>query len=38
LTSGTVCSRTLLMRPSTTGESNWEHACMQMGNILSIYC
>ena len=34
----TVCSRTLLTRPSTTGESNWEHACMQMDNILNIYC
>jgi len=20
------------------GESNWEHACMQMDNILNIYC
>ena len=38
LKSGTVCSRTLLMQPSATGESNWEHACMQMGNILDIYC
>jgi len=36
LTSGTVCSRTLLMRPSMTGESNWEHSCMH--NILNIYC
>jgi len=38
LTYGTVCSRTLLTRPSTSGESNWEHACMQMDNILNIYC
>jgi len=29
LTHATVCSRTLLMRPSMSGESNWEHACMQ---------
>jgi len=29
---------TLLTRPSTSGESNWEHACMQMDNILNIYC
>ena len=26
LTSGTACSRTLLMRPSTAGENSWEHA------------
>jgi len=38
LTSGTVCSRTLLTWPSTTGESNWDHACMQMDKILNIYC
>jgi len=38
LTYGTVCSRTLLTRPSTSGESNWEHACMLMDNILNIYC
>ena len=35
---GTVCSRTLLTRPSTSGESNWEHACMQMDNIVKVYC
>jgi len=34
LTSGRVCSRTLL----ESGETNWEHACMQMDNILNIYC
>jgi len=34
----TVCSRTLLSRSSTSGESNWERACMQMDNILNIYC
>jgi len=35
---GTVCSRRLLTRPSKTAESNWQHACMQMDNILDIYC
>jgi len=34
----TACSRTLLMWPSTNGESDWEHAWMQMFNILNIYC
>jgi len=38
LTSGTVCSRTLLTYPSTSGESDWERACVQMDNILNIYC
>ena len=38
LNSGTVCSRTLLTRPSTSGESDWEHACVQMDNILNSYC
>jgi len=33
-----VCSRTLLTRPSMSGESNWEHACMQTDNFLNIYC
>jgi len=36
LKSGTVCIRTLLTRPSTSGESNWERACVQMDNILNI--
>jgi len=26
------------LRPSTTGESYWEHECMQMDNILNVYC
>jgi len=38
LKSGTVCSRTLLTQPSTSGESDWERACMKMDNILNIYC
>jgi len=38
LKSGTVCSRTLLTRPSTSGESDWERACVQRGNILNICC
>ena len=38
LKSGTVCSRTLLTQPSTSGEKDWERACMQMDNILNIYC
>jgi len=38
LISGTVCSGTLLTRTSTTGENNWERACVQMDNILNIYC
>jgi len=25
-------------RPTTSGESNWEHACMKMDNILNTYC
>ena len=33
----TVCSRTLLTWPSTSGESDWERACVQMDNILNIY-
>jgi len=33
-----LCSRTLLTRPSTTWKSNREHACIQMDNILDIYC
>jgi len=35
--SGTVCSRKLLMQPSTNGESNWQHACVQMDNTSNIY-
>jgi len=38
LQSGIVCSRTLLMQPSTSGENNWQRACVQMDNILNIYC
>jgi len=34
----TVWSRTLLTRPSASGESNWECACVEMYNILNIYC
>jgi len=33
-----VCSRTLLTRPSTSAESNWKHACMKMDNILNTCC
>ena len=29
---------TLLTRPSTSGESDWQRACVQMDNILNIYC
>jgi len=35
---GTVCSRTLLTWTSMSGKSNWEHACLQMDNILNICC
>jgi len=38
LKSGTVCSITLLTRLSTSGESDWERACMRMDKVLSIYC
>ena len=32
LKSGTVCSRMLLTQPSTSTESDWECACMQLDN------
>jgi len=38
LNSGTVFSRTLLMRPSMNGESDRQRACVQMDNILNIHC
>jgi len=37
LKSGTVCSGTLLTWPSTSAESDWEHACVQTDNILNTY-
>jgi len=32
-----VWSSTLLMRPSTNGESDWQRACVQMDNILNTF-
>ena len=33
-----VCSKTLLTRPSTSGERDWEHVFIQIENILNAYC